>query len=151
MELKFFSIDEVKDFVKQLKGARGGKNDADDGPQTGQQAPAPLAPPTGQVQGFQPGSTGFAPPVGGAGPQGGAFPAAGAQAVAPEVQALVNRIVGAIDKAIQSGQPVEGVAQWFRGQCGPEAANFTLDQIKQVALPRAALPVLENIAKLMAA
>ncbi len=43
MELKFFSIDEVREFVKGLKGTRGGKTDTDDAPAG--DVPAPLQPP----------------------------------------------------------------------------------------------------------
>jgi hypothetical protein len=69
----------------------------------------------------------------------------------PAVAALVARIVPKIDGAIASGQPTDQVLSWFRGQCGPEAAGATLDQIKTVFLPKMAAPGLENIAKLMAA
>lgn len=149
MRLSFDTIDEVKEFVKSLKNPRN-KGDADDGasgtsnPGTGG-SPAPLQPPTGQA-GF-PGASGFAPPVGGAA-IGGAFPAAGA-GLPPEVLALVNRITAKIDGAIASGQPADQVLQWFRGQCGPEAAAFTMDQIKQHALPKLTMPALDQIAKLM--
>lgn len=149
MRLSFDSIDEVKEFVKQLKGTRGGRGDKDDtdGATGGQTAPEPLKPPAGGAAPFNPGT--FAPPVGGAGQAGGAFPAAGAAGLAPEVQALVTRINTRIDGAIASGQSADQVLAWFRGQCGPEAANATMDQIKANFLPKAAVPVLENIAKLM--
>lgn len=145
MRLSFDTIDEVKDFVKQLKGTRGGKaGEADEGqPATGN-APAPLAPPQGAIGGF-PGTAGFAPPMPGAAP-GGGFPAA----VAPEVQALVARITTRLDQAIGMGQSDDAL-KFFRTQCGPEAANATMDQIKGVFLPKASVPTLEQIAKLMAA
>lgn len=146
MRLSFDTIDEVKDFVKQLKGTRGGKAGETD------EAPTPLAPPTGQAA-FNPGGApGFAPPVGGA-TQGGAGPfAAGATALAPEAQALVTRIVTRIDGAAASGQSVEAMLTWLRNNVGDAAAaTATLDQIKTVFLPRASVPTLDNIAKLMAA
>lgn len=159
MELKFFSIDEVKEFVANLKGTRTGKKgEGDEGGNPniattgGPNAPAPIMP-QGGGQPFNPG--GFALPAGGAVQPGGAFPAAGAQSgPAPEVLMLVQRIAARIDWATApppngGGQPPESVLAWFRTQCGPETANYTLDQIKQVALPRAAQPTLENIAKLM--
>lgn len=150
MRLSFDSIDEVKDFVKNLKNTRGGK-DKEDGEVTSGNAPAPLQPPQGAAAGGFPGTGGntFAPPAGGAGPQGGAFPAADATGPAPEALALVQRINVKVDGAIAGGQPADAVLQWFRGQCGPEAASFTLDQIKTVALPRMPMAGLENIAKLM--
>lgn len=154
MKLEFDSVDEVRDFVKNhLKGARAGKNnDADEGTQAGGTgpvtggAPAPLQPPGGQAGGF-PGAAGFAPPGAGAGPAGG-FPAPAA-GPSPEVAALVQRINTRIDGAIASGQAADQVLAWFRGQCGPEAANATMDQIKQSALPKLSVPQLEGIAKLM--
>lgn len=147
MRLSFDSIDEVKEFVKQLKGTRGGKNEAEEGANAGQQtavhaAPKPLDPPQGG--GFP-----------GAGATNGAFAGAAvgafptAAVLAPEVQALIARIVPKIDGALTSGQSTEAVLQWFRGQCGPDAANASLDQIKTIFLPKASQPVLENIAKLM--
>jgi hypothetical protein len=149
MELTFSSIEEVKEFVKQLKGTRGPK-DKDDEPAAQTLAPLPLQPPAAGHAGF-PGSAGFAPPVAGAG-QAAAGPfAAAAPVVAPEVLALVNRIVVRADGAVASGQSVDSMVTWFRGQCGPEAAQATMDQIKQVFLPKLSLPALENIAKLMAA
>lgn len=152
MELKFFSIEEVKDFVKSLKGTRA-KGDA-----TGDEgnAPPPLAPPTG-TQGFAGAMIGgpqFAPPVGGAGPAAGAFPAPGALQVAPEVLALVQRINIRMDGALASGQPAQTMHDWFKGQLvayGIDATSYTLDQIKAQALPKLPFAALESIAKLMAA
>lgn len=140
MELKFFSIDEVKEFVKQLKGTRGGKGDAtDEGPITGATVPHPLNPPQGGAATFNPGGA-FNP--------GAGFPTG----PAPEVVALATRISARIDFVIQSmGQSPENTLKWFRDQFGPEAANATMDQIKTVFLPKSTVPALENIAKLIAA
>lgn len=145
MRLSFDSIDEVKEFVKGLKGTRGGKGDAAD-EATGH-APEPLKPPAGGA-GF-PGAGGFVPPGAGAGQTVGGPFAAAATGPAPEVVALVNRISARIDGAIASGQGAGDVLTWFRGQCGAEAAQATMDQIKAVFLPKMAVPGLENIAKLM--
>lgn len=142
MKLEFESIEEVKEFVTKLKGTRGkgGKDDADEAPATGQ-VPAPLQPPQGQT--FSP--TAFAPQA-----AAGAFPGPNAApAMDPAIATLVNRITTRIDGAVASGQPADQVLAWFRGQCGPEAANATMEQIKNVFLPKAAMPTLENIAKLM--
>jgi hypothetical protein len=128
------------EFKARIKNPRGGKDD--DGPATGtQQAPAPLMPPQGGGQAFNPN-----PPVAFTPPQGG-FP--GAPAGDPVVAGLVQRIVARIDGAIASGQPADAVLNWFRGQCGAEAAGATMDQIKTVFLPKLTVPALENIAKLM--
>ena len=140
MKLCFDSIEEVKAFVGSLKGTRGKKGD-DDEPAT-TQAPAPLQPPGQQQQPFNPAPApaAFQPPQGG-------FP--GAPAGDPAVANLVQRITARIDSAIASGQPADAVLNWFRGQCGAEAAGATMDQIKTVFLPKLAVPGLENIAKLM--
>lgn len=151
MRLSFDSIEEVKEFVKGLKGTRGGKADADDAPATGQ-APAPLQPPvTGPAAGF-PGAGGFAAPAAGAAPAGGGPFAAVATGPAPEVLALVARIVAKIDAAVGSGQPADTALAWFRSECGKagiDASSYNMDQIKQFALPKMAAPMLEQIAKLM--
>ena len=140
MKLCFDSIEEVKDFVGALKGTRGKKGEGDDTPPPAHQAPAPLMPPQGQPLTFAPTpQPQFQAPT--------AFPAP--PAVDPAIAALVTRINAKIDGAIASGQPADSVLNWFRGQCGAEAANASMDQIKTVFLPRAAVPTLENIAKLM--
>ena len=154
MELRFTSIEEVQEFVKRIKGSRGGKGEKDEGEAQTGNAPPPLQPPAGgAMQGFNPG--GFAAPGAGAGQEGGGFPVAGAQTgPAPEVLALVQRITAKLDAAIASGQNAEQALVWFRGECvkgGVDANNYTLDQIKQIALPKLPVPALEGIAKLMAA
>ena len=49
---------------------------------------------------------------------------------------LAAAIIGKIDGALASGQPVEAIVNWFRQQIGAEAANATLEQIKNVIIPR---------------
>lgn len=152
-EFKFFSIDEIKEFVGQLKGQRGGKNKSgdenDEGPTNGA-SPAPLQPNAG-APAFNPGPA-AAPAAFNPGAAPAGFPGAGAAPQGdPAVAALVARIVPRIDATIASGQPAQTVLEWFRGQCGAEAANATLDQIKQHFLPKMTAAALENIAKLIAA
>lgn len=136
-------FDTEEEFKARIKNPRGGKGTQDDG--EGQpantQAPALLMPPQGQ---FNPNPT--PPPVAFTPPQSG-FP--GQPVGDPVVAGLVQRIVARIDSAIASGQPADAVLNWFRGQCGAEAAGATMDQIKAVFLPKLAVPGLENIAKLM--
>lgn len=150
MKLCFDSIEEVKDFVTQLKGTRGGKGNKDEtdtNTTSGTSgAPAPLQPPAG---GVDMGGTQFAPPAGtfGAAGPGAGFPAG----PSPEAAALVARIVAKTDSAIAGGQNPEQARAWFAGQCGPEAANATLDQIKGTYLPKLAVPQLQQIASLLAA
>lgn len=150
---------QVADYMANVKKKRSGK---DDGPETANasmnMAPAPIMPPAtgfgGQsTQGFGGAPTGFAPPAGGAAPVGGGFPAPGAQpGPAPEVAALVQRIVTRMDAEAQSGQtdPAQ-MLQWFRNQCGPDAAQATKQQIQQVLLPRMAVSALTTIAQAIAA
>lgn len=143
MELKFSSIDEVKEFVSQLKGTRGKKGDGDDAPTT--LAPAPIPVPTTAATHFAPQpnvSTGFTPTA--------AFPGA-ASAIAPEVAALVQRINMSIDGAINGGQSAEACVSWFRQRIGTEAASATLDQIKNQLLAKLSVAHLQEIAKLMGA
>lgn len=158
MRLSFDSIDEVKEFVKGLKGTRGGKNDAGDDEQLkGGNAPAPLMPNTaGQVAGGFPG-TGGAAPGAGAGPMG-AGPFAGGAAAGGQDQAqvqMVTRIIGAMDAAVSSGRTsVDNMLAWFRQECAKvdaTAANATLDQIKGVYLYRMGAPALEGLAKAIGA
>lgn len=153
LTVEFDSIEEFEAFRTSGKKSRGkGKDDAESEVNTtaaqAGSAPPPLPPPVGGAMGFNPGATqGFAPPGAGAAPGAGAFPAVGAPQVAPEVQAIVNRITAKLDAAIASGQPADKALEWMQGQCG--APGATMDQIKQVSLPKLSMPQLENIAKLM--
>lgn len=143
MRLSFDSVDEVRDFVKNhLKGSRAAKGgDGDGEPQTSTNPPPLLQPPVGAAQTFA--------------PQGQAFPAQGQAFPAgpsAEVAALVARIVTRIDALISSGQqPADKILAWFREQCGAEAANASLDQIKQVSLPKTSVTALTEMAKLTGA
>lgn len=138
--VEFDSEEEFKARIKNPRGGKGGAQDDGEGQPAGTQAPAPLMPPQGQFNPNPPAA--FTPPQ----TQGG-FP--GAPIGDPVVAGLVQRIVARIDSAIASGQPADAVLNWFRGQCGAEAAGATMDQIKAVFLPKLAVPGLENIAKLM--
>jgi hypothetical protein len=150
MKLCFDTVDELRAFVKEdLKAKRTGKGEADDAPATGS-APAPLQPPAGgqPATGFPSGPVGFAAPGAGAGPAGGGFPAAAAPD--PTVAALVQRIVTRVEAAVSSGATKpEDMITWFRGQCGPEAASATWDQIKANFLPKLTTVQLDGIAKMM--
>lgn len=153
MQLIFDNIDEVHDFVSKLKKTRT-KGDKDEGGEGN--APAPmLTPAGGAMQGFGGGQTGFAPPAGGAGPAGAGPFAAVAPQVAPEVVALVTRIVNYCGVAKQQGQDMTKATEWFRGQLVQaghvEAAQATLEQITQVFLPRLPVAHLQEICKLTGA
>lgn len=142
---------QIKEYVKGLKGTRGGKNDDTDAGATGQTAPQPLMPPGQQQPAFNPGQ-GFAAPGPGAAPMGAGFPAA-AVGPSPEVAALVARINPRIDGAIASGQNPEQARIWLAGECVKagvaEAATATLQQIKDMLLAKCPVPVLQHIAGLM--
>lgn len=142
MELTFSSIEEVKEFVKQLKGTRGGK---DDKAEPEGNSPAPLAPQTG-------GQTFTASGAGGAFPSGGGFPGSGGAAQPGPAELLVNRIVAKFDASVAAGasKHEDGVA-WFRGQCGQEGANATWDQIRTILMPKLPIATLDGIAKQMGA
>jgi hypothetical protein len=142
MKLEFNSVEEVKEFVAQLKGTRGKKGDGDG---EANQAPPPVMPPTGGAPAFQgPGATqGFAPPA--------ASPFPAATGGDPAIAALVHRIGVGIDTQLARGSDPNNALTWFRQQCGPEAAAATMDQIKTVFLPRLPIAALENIAKLTGA
>lgn len=147
MQLVFDTIDELRDFVKtHLKTKRGGKDDEPDAgagqPATGN-APQPLMP-AQQHTGFNGPTGGFAPPNG----SGPSFPSA-APGVDPAIATLVARVNARIDASVASGQNVDNMLNWFRGQSGPEAANATLDQIKQNFMHKLPMATLENIAKSM--
>jgi hypothetical protein len=68
-----------------------------------------------------------------------------AAAPAP-IHPLAEAIIAKIDGAITSGQPADSIVTWFRQQIGPEAANATIDQLKQVFIPRMQEMQLKQIA-----
>jgi hypothetical protein len=142
MKLEFNSIEEVKEFVAQLKGTRGKKGDGDG--EAGPQAPTPVMPPAGGAAAFQGPSAaqGFAPVANPFPPATGGDPA---------IAALVHRIGVGIDTQLARGSDPNNALTWFRQQCGPEAAAATMEQIKTVFLPRLPMAALENIAKLTGA
>jgi hypothetical protein len=59
---------------------------------------------------------------------------------------LVGMIIARIDGSLASGQTPEAIIAWFGQQIGPEAANITIDQLKQVLLPRMPEAQLRQIA-----
>lgn len=61
----------------------------------------------------------------------------------------VTQILARIDGALSSGQSTDNIVTWFRQQIGPEAANATLEQIKQVFIPRLTEAQLNQIAPLL--
>lgn len=59
---------------------------------------------------------------------------------------LIQAILARIDGAVNSGQSADAIVNWFRQQIGPEAAQATLDQIKQIFVPRMTEQQLRQIA-----
>lgn len=156
MRLSFDTIDEVKDFVKQLKTTRKGKGEDDDADagtgaavgQQGGQAPAPILPPTGGQPNFTPG-----------GAPGPTF-TPGNQPPPNTMPAIVARINAQLDKLIagtvpgQPAQPVAAIEQWLRTQVAPHdasAAAATLDQFKQAYLNKLPEVALNEMARLIGA
>ena len=64
----------------------------------------------------------------------------------PTIHPLVTAILARIDGAVSSGQSTDAVITWFRQQIGPDAANATLEQIKQIFVPRMTEAQLKQIA-----
>jgi hypothetical protein len=85
----------------------------------------------------------FAPPAVAMHPAG--FPGANG-AAAPSPHPLVTAILARIDGAVASGQPADAIVTWFRQQIGADAANATLDQLKQIFIPRMSEAQLHQIA-----
>lgn len=140
-------FDTEEEFKARIKNPRGTKNQ--DEPETGAgqpatgNAPTPLMP-TQQHAGFTGPTGGFAPPNGGP-----AFPGASAPTADPAIMSLAQRINAKLDGMIAAGQNVDSALNWFRGQAGSEAANATLDQIKNHFMHKLPMVTLENIAKSM--
>ena len=98
-------------------------------------APAPVAPTPTPPPGFTPPSTATVHN----------FPGSNSGSP-PTVHPLVTAILARIDGALTTGQSTDAVVQWFRQQIGPDAANATLDQIKQIFIPRMSAERLEQLA-----
>jgi hypothetical protein len=84
----------------------------------------------------------FAPPQA---QQASGFPGANGP-TPPPAHPLVAAILARIDGAISSGQPAEAIVTWFRQQIGPDAKDATVEQLKQVFIPRMSKAQLEQIA-----
>lgn len=86
---------------------------------------------------------------------GGGFPAPAATGFlapsgpTPEVSALHGRILSRIDEVLKGAdeKAFNSALAWLREQCGPEAAQASMDQIKQVFLLRLSQQQLESVAK----
>ncbi len=139
--IDFDNWDEMEAFRTSGKKTRGKKGEDNDpaetgvtietlGPATVAQGGQPVMPP---MQGFtapQAAMTGF-PGI----------------AAAPAVNPLVAQIIVKLDGALATGQNAEQITGWFRNLLGPDAATATLDQIKQVFIPRLAEPNLKQLAQ----
>ena len=155
MELRFSSIDEIKDFMAQLKGTRGKKGENDDAPTVAGNVPAPIPVPVAPA--FQ--AAGLVAPQVQHAAQAAAGPFApvAGPVASPEVLALLTRITGRVDALIAGTVPgtapqaPDKVLEWLRSQLGPEAAMASMEQVKAVFMPRLTQPALEQIAKLIGA
>jgi hypothetical protein len=85
----------------------------------------------------------FVPPAAQAAPTG--FPGANGP-TPPPPDKVVTAILARIDGAVNSGQSTDAIVNWFRQQIGPEATNATLEQIRNILIPRLTKPQLTQIA-----
>jgi len=139
--IEFENWDEMETFRTSGKKSRGRKGDVEDAPTVDEVRDAVAANTPQQPPAAQPVQQQFAPPP-------GSFPGANGQMPSPsQVHPLVTAILARIDGAIQTGQSMDAIVTWFRQQIGPEAANATLDQIKQVFVPRMPEAQLKQIAQ----
>jgi hypothetical protein len=88
----------------------------------------------------------FQPPAVATAPAG--FPGANGP-TPPAANPLVAAILARIDGAVATGQSSDDIVRWFRQQIGPDAANATIDQIRQVYVPRMSDAQLKSIAPLL--
>lgn len=142
----FTSWDEMEAFRTSGKKTRGkGKDEPEEAPPFGTaaapQGGQPVMPANFASAGAAAPAVGFTAPD--TAMQG--FPGA-APAPASAVNPLVGQIVAKLDSAIASGQNPDGIAAWFRNLLGADAAQATLDQIKQVFIPRLPEPQLKQLA-----
>jgi hypothetical protein len=136
--VEFETWDEMEAFRTSGKKTRGKKDEPEITVEEVTAAVAANTPPQAQPQ-FTPPPVAVQPPAG--------FP--GANGITPPpsaVHPLVTAIVARIDGAISTGQSTDAIAGWFRQQIGPEAANATLDQIKQIFVPRMSEAQLRQLA-----
>jgi hypothetical protein len=63
-----------------------------------------------------------------------------------QLHPIAVQILQKIDGSLASGQTPDAIVAWFRQQLGPEAANATFDQLKQVLIPRIPEAQLRQIA-----
>jgi hypothetical protein len=142
--VEFDTWEEMEIFRTSGKKTRGKSQMADESPTADEvaekqaQMVATQAPP--QAQAFQPPTAVTAQPQ----PSQG-FPGGNGAAPAP-AHPLVAAILARIDGAVGSGQPADAIVTWFRQQIGPDAANASLDQLKQVFIPRMTETQLKQIA-----
>jgi hypothetical protein len=138
--VEFDTWEEMEIFRTSGKKTRGKSQMADESPtveEVTEKVAQMNAQPAPQPQAFQPQPVAAQPVQG--------FPGSNGSAPAPS-HPLVTAILARIDGAVSSGQPSEAIVTWFRQQIGPDAANATLDQLRQVFIPRMTETQLKQIA-----
>lgn len=142
MKLEFNSIDEIREFMDQLKGTRGGRKGKTDEADVAADdvkgsAPAPLQPPAASAPVFAPQAQPAAP-----------APVFGAPAVDPAVTDLVGKISARWNESV-AAQPATGDAalKFFREQVGNAGASK--EQIQGTLLAQLSLDALKKIAGLV--
>jgi len=139
--VEFDSMDEFEAFKVSGKKTRSKKEEA---LEESYSTPAPVAAEQAPVAAPLPEQTFQAPAVAVAPPSHG-FPGANG-AAPPPAHPLVTAILARIDGAVSSGQSADAIVTWFRQQIGPDAANASLDQLRQVFIPRMTEVQLKQIA-----
>jgi hypothetical protein len=127
--VEFDSMEEFEQFRVSGKATR--KRTKDEVEETATEPARQAAPPPQPAPAVQPIST--PPDVQQAMTSG--FPGGNGQ-MAPVVNPIVAAIHARIDGAVSTGQSVDDIVKWFRQQIGPEAAQATLDQIRNIFIPR---------------
>jgi hypothetical protein len=135
IEITFDSWEEMEIFRTSGKRTRGKKDEVDE------PASAPVEQMAQSIRDAQPlGMQPATAPV-------SSFPGANGPTPSPAaVNPVITAILARIDGAVASGQPPEVILTWFRQQIGPDAKDATLDQIKQVFVPRMSKAQLDQLA-----
>jgi hypothetical protein len=142
--VEFDTWEEMEIFRTSGKKTRGRSQMADESP-TADEVAEKQAQQGQQVIAPNPAAATFQPAVAQVAPPSQGFPGGNGAAPAP-AHPLVAAILARIDGAVGSGQPADAIVTWFRQQIGPDAANASLDQLKQVFIPRMTEGQLKQIA-----
>jgi hypothetical protein len=142
ISVEFDSMEEFEQFRVSGKATRRSKKDDEPTPEEVAEKQAAMAQ---SIRDAQPLAAQPAPPLPQQQPISQGFPGGNGQMPAPQHR-LVNAILARIDGALTSGQAPDAIVNWFRQQIGPIAKDATLEQIKQVFVPRMSEMELKQLA-----